>query len=392
MLGTINYFAFCFTNPLPDWHFVLIIFRYLSRQILVSTLAVTAVLTLVIVSGRLIKFLTYAAAGELSPEFVLQSVAYRVPGMLMLILPLGLFLGVLLAYGRMYLESEMVVLQAGGVSPKRLTGYALGAAFGVAVLVAFLGMYGSPYAWKQMDILYQKQSEASELDMLSAGRFQNFSGSHRTIYTSGAESSDALGLIFVSESDEKTGQISVVMADSGRKVDEQNSDLRYIVLEDGVRYEGVPGQANYQAISFDEYGFQLPPSNLRRRSADVNALTITELLAVDSVKHKAEIQWLLSLPFLVLIITMIAVPMAKTNPRQGRYAKLVPSILLYMLYLTLLTSAKGKMEDGDLPLFTLWLIHAAFLSLALSMLFAGHFWENFMNRLPSMPSFKRSKS
>jgi lipopolysaccharide export system permease protein len=84
--------------------------------------------------------------------------------------------------------------------------------------------------------------------------------------------------------------------------------------------------------------------------------------------------------------------MAKTNPRQGRYAKLVPSILLYMLYLTLLTSAKGKMEDGDLPLFTLWLIHAAFLSLALSMLFAGHFWESFMNRLPSMPSFKRSKS
>lgn len=172
-----------------------------------STLAVTAVLTLVIVSGRLIKFLTYAAAGELSPEFVLQSVAYRVPGMLMLILPLGLFLGVLLAYGRMYLESEMVVLQAGGVSPKRLTGYALGAALGVAVLVAFLGMYGSPYAWKKMDILYQKQSEASELDMLSAGRFQNFSGSHRTIYTSGAESSDALGLIFVSESDEKQGKL-----------------------------------------------------------------------------------------------------------------------------------------------------------------------------------------
>ena len=368
----------------------MIIFRYLSRQILVSTFAVTAVLTLIIVSGRLIKFLTYAASGELSPEFVLQSVGYRIPGMLMLILPLGLFLGVLLSYGRMYLQSEMVVLQAGGVSHKRLAGYALGPGICVALIVALLGLFGSPWAWQQMDRMYQEQSEQSELDLLTAGRFQSFSGSERTLYTSGAEN-DTLKLIFVSEHKQDDEQIQIVLAESGRKLESEDSDARYIVLNNGVRYAGVPGQANYEAVSFDEYGFQLPPSNLRRRSADVNALSLQELLADNSAKAQAELQWRYSLPCLVLIITLIAVPMSRTNPRQGRYAKLIPSILLYMLYLTLLTSLKGQIEDEKAPAYSLWGVHAAFLVLALSLLFAGGFWDRVFNALPSLPAIKGRK-
>ncbi len=350
-------------------------------------------LTLIVVSGRFIKYLSYAAAGDISPEFVFQSVAYRVPGMLTLILPLGLFLGILLSYGRMYLESEMVVLKASGVSARRLSLYALGPALGMAMLVGLIAFYISPLCWKQVDQIYIKQSEMSELDRLSAGRFQTFAGGARTAYTSGIRpESSELDLVFVSERDKRTGELKVVIAKSGEQVviDPASSD-RFVVLKNGYRYEGVPGEADYREIGFSEYGFLMPQSNVIQRAEDIQAMTLWELLEHDGVKYHSELHWRLSMPLLVCIIALIAVPMSKTNPRQGRYAKLIPSILLYMFYLTLLTSAKGAADDGDLSVFVIWFIHLAFFLLAMSLLFADRFWERLGQGLPSL-SAKRKVS
>lgn len=371
----------------------MIIFRYLSRQIMMSTLAVSTVLTMLIVSGRFIKYLSYAAAGELSPEFVFQSVAYRIPGMLVLILPLGLFLGVLLAYGRMYLESEMVVLNASGVSGRRLTLFALGPAVGVSLLVALLSLYISPLCWKQVEVIYAKQSEKSELDSLTPGRFQTLGkGGNRTTYINSIkEGGKELDLIFVSERDRKTGELRVVLAESGKQViTDPNSGDRFVVLENGYRYEGVPGQADYQEVKYAEYGFLMPRSNADLRPPEIEAMTLTELMSRSTPRHKSELHWRLSMPLLALIITLIAVPMSKTNPRQGRYAKLIPSILIYMLYLTLLTSAKGMIDDGKASVALLWIIHAGFFLIAMSLMFAGGAWERVLNLLPSIP--KRGKA
>ena len=106
----------------------MIVFRYLSREVLTTTFAVTAILLLIIVSTRLIGYLTDAATGELDTAVILDLVVNRIPLILELLLPLGFFLGILLAYGRLYLESEMVVLKAFGAGPWKLIGYAMGPA------------------------------------------------------------------------------------------------------------------------------------------------------------------------------------------------------------------------------------------------------------------------
>ena len=351
----------------------------------------SAVLTLIVVSGRFIKYLSYAAAGDISPEFVFQSVAYRVPGMMILILPLGLFLGILLSYGRMYLESEMVVLKASGVSTRRLSLYALGPSLGMALLVGLIAFYISPLCWKQVDQIYIKQSEMSELDRLAAGRFQTFAGGARTTYTSGIKAnSTELDLVFVSERDKKTGELRVVIAKSGEqvKIDPDSTD-RFVVLKNGYRYEGVPGEADYRQVGFAEYGFLMPQSSVIQRAEEIQSMTVVELLSKEGSKYQSELHWRLSMPLLVCIIALIAVPMSKTNPRQGRYAKLIPSILLYMFYLTLLTSAKGAIDDGDLPVLVLWLIHFAFFLLAMSLLFADRFWERLGQGIPSLATKKK---
>lgn len=365
----------------------MIIFRYLSRQILLSALAVSAVLTVIIVSGRLIKFLTYAAAGELSPEFVLQLVGYRIPGMLVLILPLGLFLGVLLAYGRMYLESEMVVLRASGVSTRKLATLALGPALLVALIVASLSLYFAPLGRQMVEQIYNEQNEVSELDTLTPGRFQNLPGNSRTAYTGTIDSKQKqLDSVFLSERDPVSGKLRVIVAQTGSQVvTNPDTEERFLVLKKGFRYEGVPGQADYQEVEFERYGFVMPKTNAVSRPLRIEAMTLNELAKRSEPKYQSELHWRFSMPLLALIVTLIAVPMSKTNPRQGRYAMLIPSILLYLFYLTLLTSAKGAIDDGKAPIFTLWAIHAAFFLFALSLIFADRFWEKIMNKIPSLP-------
>lgn len=357
-----------------------------------STVAVSLVLTLIIVSGRFIKFLSYVVAGELSPEFVFQLVAYRIPGMLVLILPLGLFLGVLLALGRMYLESEMVVLRASGMSSGKLARFALGPALLVSAVVALLSLYLSPLSWQQVEQIYEQESKKSELDNLTPGRFHSLRGGSRTSYTSAYDGDEKeLSFVFVSERDEKTGQLRVVVAEAGRQViTNPETQERFVVLEKGFRYDGEPGRADYTEIAFQEYGFLMPPSQGYQRPAKIDALTLSELMAIDDSEHRAELHWRLSMPLLALIITLIAVPMSKTNPRQGRYAKLIPSILLYMTYLTLLTGAKGAIDDGKMGVISLWLIHLGFFLFALSLLFGDRFWERVANLMPRLP--QRSKS
>ncbi|WP_293266807.1 LPS export ABC transporter permease LptF [Neptunomonas sp.] len=371
----------------------MIIFRYLSRQIMMSALAVSAVLTMLIVSGRFVRYLSYVAAGELSPEFVFQAIMYRIPGMLVLILPLGLFLGVLLAYGRMYLESEMVVLNSSGVSGHRLAAFALGPAVGVALVVALLSLYISPLCWQQIEIIYEKQSAKSELDSLSPGRFQSLGkDGRRTTYINGVkEGGKELDFIFVSERDSKTGQLRVVLAESGKQVvTNPKTGDRFVVLKNGYRYAGVPGQANYQEVKYAEYGFLMPRPGDNLRGPEIEAMTVSELMGRSGTYYQAELHWRFSTPLLALIITLIAVPMSKTNPRQGRYAKLIPSILLYMLYLTLLTSAKGMIDDGEASVSLLWMIHAGFFLLAMSLIFASGVWERIFSLIPSIP--KRGKA
>lgn len=141
----------------------MIIFRYLAREVLVATSAVTAVLLLIITSARLIKYLADAATGKLDAQFVLQVLAFRIPGFLELLLPLGLFLGILLAYGRLYLESEMVVLRACGVSHKRLVLYALGPALLISTLVGGVALYVSPWGVAQAKQIFAQQEARSEL-------------------------------------------------------------------------------------------------------------------------------------------------------------------------------------------------------------------------------------
>jgi len=355
----------------------LIVFRYLSRELLVTMSAVSAVLLVIIMSGRFIKYLAQAAQGLLDPGVLLLIMGFRLPGFLQLILPLGLFLGILLAYGRLYLESEMTVLSATGMSQRRLLVYSLAPAALVAVVVGWLSLGLAPQGIAEVDRILNQQDSLTEFDTLVPGRFQTLRGGSRVTYTRelSADRSE-LGGVFISETNvsRQTGKesgLSVLVAESGRQ-EIQPDGSRYLILENGYRYDGNPGQADYRAIQYDTYGVLLPKPEVSMELSEREALPTLELLGSDNIRHRTELQWRFSLPLLVFVVTVLAVPLAKVNPRQGRFLKLLPAILLYMTYLALLIAVRGALDKGRIPMaLGLWWVHGLFLAIGLLMLY----WE-----------------
>ncbi|MFS2095713.1 LPS export ABC transporter permease LptF [Pseudomonas sp. Pseusp11] len=354
----------------------MIVFRYLSREVLLTLSAVSAVLLVIIMSGRFIKYLAQAASGLLDPGSLFLIMGFRLPGFLQLILPLGLFLGILLAYGRLYLESEMTVLSATGMSQQRLFVMTLFPATLVALVVAWLSLSLAPQGANQFQLLLNKQDALTEFDTLEPGRFQALRDGTRVTYTEQlSDDRINLGGVFISQknvsSDNKDRGISVLVAEKGRQEIRPDGN-RYLILDNGYRYDGNPGLADYRAIKYDEYGVLLPKPDVSDEVTDRDAMTTSSLLASDDIRSRTELQWRLSLPLLVFIVTLMAVPLSRVNPRQGRFLKLLPAILLYMAYLTILIAARGALEKGKIPpVLGLWWVHAVFLAIGLGLLY----WE-----------------
>lgn len=354
----------------------MIVFRYLSRELLVTVGAVSAVLLVIIMSGRFIKYLAQAAQGVLDPGVLFMIMGFRLPGFLQLILPLGLFLGILLAYGRLYLDSEMTVLSATGMSQRRLLGYTLGPAALIALLVGWLSLGLAPQGVTEVARILNEQDSLTEFDTLVPGRFQTLRDGTRVTYTRElSEDRSELAGIFMSEAKARSAggerALSVVVAERGRQ-EVQADGSRYLILEHGYRYDGRPGEADYRAIAFDTYGVLLPKPEVNVEVSEREAIPTAELWGSDQPRLQTELQWRWSLPILVFVVTVMAVPLAKVNPRQGRFLKLLPAILLYMTYLALLIAARGALDKGRLPMsLGLWWIHGLFLAIGLLLLF----WE-----------------
>ncbi|WP_460384399.1 LPS export ABC transporter permease LptF [Pseudomonas amygdali] len=366
----------------------MIVFRYLSREVLLTLSAVSAVLLVFIMSGRFIKYLAQAASGALDPGVLFLIMGFRLPGFLQVILPLGLFLGILMAYGRLYLVSEMTVLAATGMSQQRLLAITMGPATLVGLLVAWLSFSLAPQGATQFSLLINKQDAMTEFDTLVPGRFQALRDGTRITYTKElSEDRSQLAGVFISEKrmsgdKSKDNGITVLVAEKGHQEVRPNGS-RFLILENGYRYDGNPGAADYRVIKYDTYGAMLPKPEISEEITDREAIPTSELIGNPAPRSVAELQWRISLPLSVFIVTLMAIPLSRVNPRQGRYLKLLPAILLYMSYLAILISVRSSLEKGKLPLsLGMWWVHGIYLSIGLLLFY----WEPLRLKMASRRS------
>ena len=361
-----------------------IIFGYLCREILSATTAVCVILLLVLMSGRFVKYLAKAVTGDMESGAIFAMIGYRIPGFLELTLPLAFFLAVLLSFGRLHIQNEMSVLKACGVSEKRLTGYTLVLALFFAMITGWLSLSVAPSGMAKAEALVQAEKQRSELDKLMPKKFYSLSGGKGVTYAEGVTEDRELDEVFlamtVGSEENSDRSLVLVLAEKGRQKQaegsaEDGADVsaeRYLVLDKGYRVEGIPGQHDYQITYFEEYGSRLEDNKPLDTAPKTDAISTRALLNSDDPELQAALQWRLSIPLLVIVVTLLAVPLSRTNNRQGRFGKLLPAIVLYFTYLVSLNAMRGAIESGSVPVsVTMLPVHFAYLSLALVLLRSG---------------------
>jgi lipopolysaccharide export system permease protein len=354
----------------------MIITRYLTRQILATTAALTFILLIGVVMSRLLGYLAEASRGDLDPGVLALLMSYRIPDFLQLILPLALLLGILLAYGRMYAESEMTVLTACGISPGRLLRITLVPATGVALVVALLALWATPRGLVSMATLMEAQKNLNEFDVMVPGLFQNISRGTRTTYAETISGDEMRGVFM-----HQTAGNRVIFAESATPIEDANGN-RLIQFRNGSFTTGQPGTDTFEMTTFAGFEVVLPPRELGFEVLlDEQARDSRELLAATEPAQIAELQWRISLVIWIPVLALLAVPLSRVSPREGRFARLVPAMLLYILYFALLVTARDRVADGELaPAIGLWWIHALFGVLG---------WMLFTGRLPQLPAWGR---
>jgi len=348
-----------------------IISRYFAKQLFTSMLAVAGILLLIFMSGRFIKYLGDAASGRLAADVLFPIMGYRLPGFLELILPLGLFIGILLAYGRMYLDSEMTVLTACGLSKWQLIKLTVFPALLVLFIVGAMSLYVSPWGMQKVEDIFRDQTKITEFEMILPGRFEVFRSGERVTYAEGlSDDKREMQTVFIALKDNAEDSIAVFLSQRGTQLIDEETGSRFIVLHDGVRYDGKPGEPDFFKIEYKSHGVKVDQASVGSTRRKVEAIPTSELLNSDDPKQQALLQWRLSIPLLVPVVALLAIPLSHVNPRQGRFFHLLPAMLIYVTYLGLLIVCRKNIEKGELALIPgLWWVHGLFLLIALGLIF-----------------------
>lgn len=341
-----------------------IIDRLLLREVILTWVSATGVLYLVLIADRFARELARAAAGDLPREAILLILGLTSVYFLTILIPIGLFVAILLTLGRMYRDSEMAALLASGMPLARLFRPLLLLAVPTALLLAVLSLQVAPWAAQQSFLTAQRARQAAEVGLLEAGRFKAVSGGSTVVYAETIDRRGVFGNVFIQR--RRGARVEVAVARSGELRAGTEANQRLLVLYDGQRVEGEPGTTGFREVAFREHGIPivLPPPN--RRSNNRQTYPTAELLASEDPRDVAELQWRISLPLAAFALTVLAVPLARTRPRQGRYGTLVAALLMYVLYSNLLATARSAVAQGDIAPFPgLYSVHALFIGAGL---------------------------
>lgn len=345
--------------------------RYITRELVTTTGVITLVLMLIVLSARLIVYLNKAATGEISTQLVFSIVGYNLPFFLQLILPLGYFIAILLALGRMYAENEMVVLNACGINPTQLLKTVALPTIIIAALSAFLALWLSPWGANKVDALLEAQKERTDLKFITPGRFTSLGNNSRVTYTEKSlKESDGLGGVFVGS------PTDIVIAKSAHQNHLGKEDERYLILEDGYQLS-LNANGTTDILEFGQYAIKIPGATSAVAKSRHEAKPTLALLDSNEPKDVGQLSLRLAMVIMVPIATLLAFPLSKVQPRQGRFAKLLPAILLYVLYYSAIILMTSLISEGKAPIFIgTWWIHTLFFLLALLL----NIWPDIQSR------------
>lgn len=330
--------------------------RFVARDFVVATGAVTAVLLLVIVGSVVGRVLRTVAEGKLPLDLLPALVALGSFKALLLFWPVALFLAFLLVLGRLQRDSELIAMQAGGVSFLRIYGALFAVAVPAAALLLVMMTWVVPRIELLVDQLRDRADQRSDLVGISPGRFLR-SRTGQQVFFAETLTADRESLLNLFMFRERGEQMEVTIAQ--RATSELLDGNRYLILEHGHRYVGEPGTGGFQFLDFERLRMRVPDPTLSEARRGLDSLPLATLWQQrDNARYRAELEWRLALPLSILMLALVALPVGLMPPRSGRYARVPLGILVYVIYANFLVLGKSWLESGHIPLWLgLWWTH-----------------------------------
>ena len=348
---------------------------------MLTWLAVTSILLVLLLTNQLARVLQRAAENQYPQSVVLELIWLGALQNLTVLMPVGLLLGVVLAFGRLYHDSEMAAALACGVGPSAMYVPVSILTVLVTLIMTWLTLFLAPESIARSLSLRAAAVQQGQFAPVAPGKFRTFGGSDVVVYAETVDPDGTLRNVFVERT--RGGTVEVALAKRARHAVGRDGMTHTITLFDGERYEGVPGSPRFLIMHFPE---AMIPVEVPKLSDAVTALEASPTLALAEStdrKARAEMHWRIALPVMCIVLTLLAVPLSRLRPREGRYARLLQTILIYFVYTTFLSAGKTWLERGKLPEeLGLWWVHAVVLLLGAIFIFGPRWVTRLRYRAP----------
>ncbi len=309
--------------------------RALIREFAATGFFVFAILLAIIVLTQLIRLLGESVGGTLPVEAVLVLLGFSALNYLPILLSISLFLSILLTLTRSYSDSEMVVWFSSGMSLLRWIRPVLWYALPVVSVIALLSLLLTPWAMSKVDEIRQKLESRDDVAVAAPGTFRESKQADRVFFLENAvPGSNQVGNIFVQSVQQ--GKVGTMVAKQGMQEIAANGD-KFIVLLNGTRHEGIPGQLDYRIVEFERYAMRVETVESKKKDPNPKAFSTRYLLENRTSWNLAELNWRIGLPISALILSMLAIPFSFVNPRAGRSLNMIGALVLYMVYNNLIS-------------------------------------------------------
>lgn len=343
---------------------MLIIDRYIIKDVVYTFLGVTTVLLLIFISGQLIALYGKVAGGSLPLKSVMTMLGLDSITNLVVVLPLSFYIGILLAFTRLHKDNEMVVLAASGISEWRVLRALLLVGLIFSLIVGSLALFIAPWAEAKGEIILKQAKEQSELEGMTAGRFKELTHGEGVFYIQEYnDKTGAMGNVFLQHDDKYKN--SIISAMSGVRMTSEQTGDQYFVMLNGYRYdtqirsERSGQQPRSAVIRFERHGM-LVQDDAAEQKLDLRLRSIPslELWRRGTLPDLSELQKRFSTIIVCLVLTILALPLSRTSPRQGRYTKLAMALLIFIIYSNMINvSAAWINQQAISPWIGLWWVH-----------------------------------
>lgn len=350
----------------------MIVQRYLAKEVITTLAALTTIILLIFLSNQFVQYLSRSAGGSLPGIVVLKLMMLEIPNLSGLLLPLGLYMALLVAYGRLYAESEMIVLQACGYTQRQLIITTIGLSVIVALITGVLMIWASPIISRDRQQLIKGGGVSALIQVIVPQRFTELNQGKRVFYVSemSRDHTQAEGIFLAQQEEKDSSHWEITWADKGF-TEENKKGAQFVVLENGHGYKGTPGEGDFQVLSFKKYKVRLPQSDTQAFKDEISNTPTAELFPFNNKdpEKAAELQWRFSIPLMALTLGLLAIPLSKVEPRRGKLAKMLPAIIIYVVYANLMFVGRDWIIAKEIPTWVgLWWIHGAVFILALTLI------------------------